>query len=211
MLDYFIKKAHNRTFGVRPRIVIGVPSEITQVEKRAVRDSAMQRQGDRGLPRRAGDDGARSAPGCRSPSRPATWSSTSAAARPTSPSSRWPGSSTARSVRVAGNEMDEAIIQYIKRKYNLLDRRADRRGGQDQARLGLPARRGAHARDQGTRPGRGRAEDDRGLGRGDPRGARRRPSRRSSRRCASRSSRRPPSSRRTSSTAASCSRAAERC
>src|SRR5438552_14705351 len=40
MLDYFIKKAHNRHVGVRPRIVIGVPSEITQVEKRAVRDSA---------------------------------------------------------------------------------------------------------------------------------------------------------------------------
>src|SRR5256712_8184470 len=40
MLDYFIKKAHNRRFGVRPRIVIGVPSGITQVEKRAVRDSA---------------------------------------------------------------------------------------------------------------------------------------------------------------------------
>ena len=38
MLSYFIEKAHNRKFGVRPRIVIGVPSEITQVEKRAVRD-----------------------------------------------------------------------------------------------------------------------------------------------------------------------------
>ena len=42
MLSYFIEKAHNRKFGVRPRIVIGVPSEITQVEKRAVRDSAMK-------------------------------------------------------------------------------------------------------------------------------------------------------------------------
>ena len=40
MLDYFIKKAHNRNMWVRPRIVIGVPSEITQVEKRAVMDSA---------------------------------------------------------------------------------------------------------------------------------------------------------------------------
>ena len=42
MLDSFIKRAHNRSFAVRPRIVIGVPSEITQVEKRAVRDSAMK-------------------------------------------------------------------------------------------------------------------------------------------------------------------------
>ena len=40
MLTYFIKRAHSRTVWVRPRIVIGVPSEITQVEKRAVMDSA---------------------------------------------------------------------------------------------------------------------------------------------------------------------------
>ena len=40
MLTYFIKKAHSRNVMVRPRIVIGVPSEITQVEKRAVKDSA---------------------------------------------------------------------------------------------------------------------------------------------------------------------------
>lgn len=40
MLAHFIKRAHGRTVWVRPRIVIGVPSEITQVEKRAVKDSA---------------------------------------------------------------------------------------------------------------------------------------------------------------------------
>ncbi len=44
MLAYFIKKAHNRNVWVRPRIVIGVPSEITQVEKRAVKDSARARR-----------------------------------------------------------------------------------------------------------------------------------------------------------------------
>jgi rod shape-determining protein MreB len=33
MLDHFIRKAHNRSLGVRPRIVISVPSQITQVEK----------------------------------------------------------------------------------------------------------------------------------------------------------------------------------
>src|SRR3989475_8431529 len=42
MLNYFIQKAHNRKTFVHPRIVIGVPSEITQVEKRAVQDSAMR-------------------------------------------------------------------------------------------------------------------------------------------------------------------------
>ena len=40
MLNYFIQKAHERKLLVRPRIVIGVPSEITQVERRAVIDSA---------------------------------------------------------------------------------------------------------------------------------------------------------------------------
>src|SRR3989441_3985259 len=39
-LTYFIQKAHNRRVLVHPRIVIGVPSEITPVEKRAVQDSA---------------------------------------------------------------------------------------------------------------------------------------------------------------------------
>ena len=42
MLHYFISKVHRRHTLVRPRIVVGVPSGITQVEKRAVRDSAMQ-------------------------------------------------------------------------------------------------------------------------------------------------------------------------
>src|SRR5918912_1074122 len=40
MLNYFIQKAHGRKMLVHPRIVIGVPSEITQVEKRAVSESA---------------------------------------------------------------------------------------------------------------------------------------------------------------------------
>jgi rod shape-determining protein MreB len=80
MLTYFIKKAHNGNVWVRPRIIIGVPSEITQVEKRAVKDSAPRRPAvptKRRWPRR-------SAPACRSRTRRATWSSTSAAARPTS-------------------------------------------------------------------------------------------------------------------------------
>ena len=42
MMTYFIQKAHNRKFWLAPRIVIGIPSEITQVEKRAVKDSALR-------------------------------------------------------------------------------------------------------------------------------------------------------------------------
>src|SRR5277367_4925640 len=40
MLRYFIEKAHNRKMGVRPRIIIGIPSGITEVERRAVREAA---------------------------------------------------------------------------------------------------------------------------------------------------------------------------
>src|SRR5688572_16924176 len=42
MLKYFIKQAHNRNHLISPRIVIGIPSEITQVEKRAVQESALR-------------------------------------------------------------------------------------------------------------------------------------------------------------------------
>src|SRR5438034_681107 len=42
MLSHFIRKAHNRNTMVRPRIIIGIPSEVTQVEKRAVKDSALK-------------------------------------------------------------------------------------------------------------------------------------------------------------------------
>ena len=119
MLDYFIKKAHGRSFLVRPRIVISVPSEITQVEKRAVKDTALK----------AGasevyliEQAMAAAIGAGLPI--------------TEPSGNMivdiGGGTTdvavislagvvySRSVRVAGNEMDEAIIQYIKKKYNLL-------------------------------------------------------------------------------------------
>src|SRR3954469_7644117 len=42
MLTHFIRKAHKRSGWLRPRVIIGVPSEITQVERRAVKDSAMR-------------------------------------------------------------------------------------------------------------------------------------------------------------------------
>jgi rod shape-determining protein MreB len=101
MLNYFIQKAHNRKMLVHPRIVIGVPSEITQVEKRAVMDSAI----GAGLPitepsgNMVVDIGG---------------GTTDIAVISLS------GIVYSRSVRMAGNQMDEAIMNYLKRKYNLL-------------------------------------------------------------------------------------------
>lgn len=119
MLEYFIQRSHNRKLYVHPRIVIGVPSEITQVEKRAVRDSAI----------RAGASEVFLV-------EQAMMSAIGAGLPITEPSGNMivdiGGGTTdiavislagivySRSVRIAGNEMDDAIIQYLKRKYNLL-------------------------------------------------------------------------------------------
>jgi rod shape-determining protein MreB len=119
MLTYFIKKAHNRNVWVRPRIVIGVPSEITQVEKRAVKDSAYRAKASEV---HLIEEAMAAAIGAGMPI--------------TEPSGNMivdiGGGTTdiavislagivySKSVRVAGNEMDEAVIQYIKKKYNLL-------------------------------------------------------------------------------------------
>ncbi|MBW3565974.1 MAG: rod shape-determining protein [Acidobacteria bacterium] len=119
MLDYFIKKAHGRRFLVKPRIVISVPSEITQVEKRAVKDSAL----------RAGatevfliEQAMAAAIGAGLPITEPTGNMIVDIGGGTTDVAviSLAGIVYARSVRVAGNEMDDAIIQYIKRKYNLL-------------------------------------------------------------------------------------------
>src|SRR4026209_102366 len=87
MLRYFIQKAHQRRTLVRPRVIVSVPSGITEVEKRAVRDSALAaaaragyliggpraaRGGLAGFIERGGRGRGRWGAGCRSPSRPAT-------------------------------------------------------------------------------------------------------------------------------------------
>ncbi len=126
MLGYFIRRVHRRRALVRPRIVIGVPSGITQVEKRAVRDSAMQA-------------GAREVY--------LIWEPMAAAIGAGMPIIEPGGNMVvdigggttevavislsgivySRSVRIAGDEMDEAIVQYIRKNYNLLvgERRAE--------------------------------------------------------------------------------------
>jgi len=119
MLEHFIKKAHGRKMYVHPRIVIGVPSEITQVEKRAVRDSAM----------RAGasevflvEQAMMAAIGAGLPIEEPSGNMIVDIGGGTTDVAviSLAGTVYSRSVRIAGNEMDVAIIQYLKRKYNLL-------------------------------------------------------------------------------------------
>jgi len=119
MLKYFIAKAHGGRRWVRPRIVIGVPSEITPVEKRAVRDSAEQ----------AGASEVYLV-------EQAMMAAIGAGLPITEPSGNMivdigggttdvavislAGAVYSRSLKVAGNELDEAIINFLKRRYNLL-------------------------------------------------------------------------------------------
>ena len=119
LLRYFIQRAHDRSTLLRPRIVISVPSGITEVEKRAVRESALSAS-------------AREVYLVEEPMAAAI----GAGLPITEPSGNMiidiGGGTTevavislagivyANSVRVGGDKMDEAILNYVKRKYNLL-------------------------------------------------------------------------------------------
>jgi len=119
MLRHFIEKVHNRRTLVRPRIIICVPSGITQVERRAVRESAESA-------------GAREVYLIEEPMAAAI----GAGLPITEPKARMivdiGGGTTevavislggivySKSVRMGGDKMDDAILQHIKRKYNLL-------------------------------------------------------------------------------------------
>ncbi len=119
MLHHFIRKAHNRTAFVRPRVVICVPSKITQVEQRAVRDSAELA-------------GAREVYLIEEPIAAAIGAGLPIAEPWGNMVVDIGGGTTdvavislagivySESVKVAGDKMDEAVVQYIKRKYNLL-------------------------------------------------------------------------------------------
>ncbi len=119
MLDYFIHKAHNRRIFVHPRIVIGVPSEITPVEKRAVQDSAYRAHASEV---HLVEQATMAAIGANLPITEPSGSMIVDIGGGTTDIAiiSLSGIVYSRSVRVAGNEMDEAITNYIKRKYNLL-------------------------------------------------------------------------------------------
>ncbi len=120
MLRYFIRAVHNdRRTLVQPRMIIGVPSGITQVERRAVEDSAKQA-------------GAREVYTIMEPMAAAVGAGLPIQEPCGSMIVDIGGGTTevavitlkdvvyCKSVRVGGDEMDRAIVQYIKRKYNLL-------------------------------------------------------------------------------------------
>ena len=119
MLAYFIKKAHNRTVLVRPRIVVGVPSEITQVEKRAVKDSAYRAKASEV---HLIEEAMAAAIGAGMPiTEPAGNMIVDVGGGTTDIAViSLAGIVYSKAVRVAGNEMDEAIIQYVKKRHNLL-------------------------------------------------------------------------------------------
>jgi rod shape-determining protein MreB len=119
MLSYFIHRAHNRSTLVRPRIVIGIPSEVTQVEKRAVKDSALKAKASEVY---LVDQAMAAAIGAGLPITEPSGNMVVDIGGGTTDVAviSLAGIVYSKSVRVAGNEMDEAIIQYTKKKYNLL-------------------------------------------------------------------------------------------
>ena len=119
MLRYFIQKVHNRKTLVRPRIVICVPSGITQVEKRAVKESA-ESAGAREV--YLIEEPMAAAIGAGLPITEASGNMIVDVGGGTTEVAviSLAGIVYAKSVRVGGDKLDEAIVQYLKRKYNLL-------------------------------------------------------------------------------------------
>ncbi|MFQ6077533.1 MAG: rod shape-determining protein [Thermodesulfobacteriota bacterium] len=119
MLRYFITKVHNRKTLVRPRVIVCIPSGITPVERRAVRESA-ESAGAREI--YLIEEPMAAAIGAGLPITDASGNmivdigggTTEVAVISLS------GIVVSQSIRVAGDKMDEAILQFIKRKYNLL-------------------------------------------------------------------------------------------
>ena len=119
MLRYFITKAHKRSRLVRPRIIICVPSGVTEVEKRAVLDAA-QHAGARSA--YLIEEPMAAAIGAGLPVEEPTGNMIVDIGGGTTEVAviSLGGIVTSRSIRIGGDEMDEAIVNYVKRSYNLM-------------------------------------------------------------------------------------------
>ncbi len=119
MLGYFIRKAHRRKTLVRPRVVIGVPSEITQVERRAVKDSTYRAKASEV---HLIEEAMAAAIGAGLPVADAGGNMIVDIGGGTTDIAiiSLAGVVYSKSVRVAGNAMDQAIINYVRREHDLL-------------------------------------------------------------------------------------------
>lgn len=119
MLRYFIKKVHHRRVLVRPRIVIAIPSGITEVEKRAVKDSA-ERAGAREV--FLIEEPVAAAIGVGLPIQEPIGNMIIDIGGGTTEIAviSLAGIVFSKSIRIGGDEMDEAIIEYLKKTYNLM-------------------------------------------------------------------------------------------
>lgn len=119
MIRYFIKKVHNRRSLLHPRIVIGIPSCITEVEKRAVRESAEQ-AGAREI--YLIEEPMAAAIGANIPINEPAGNMIADIGGGTTEVAviSLGGMVVSKSIDVAGDELDEAIMQYFRRKYNLI-------------------------------------------------------------------------------------------
>jgi len=126
MISYFIRRANNRRVWVRPRIVIGVPSGITQVEERAVKDTAYRAKATEVY---LIEEAMAAAIGAGLPITEPSGNMVVDIGGGTTDVAviSMAGIVYSRSIRVGGTAMDDAIINYIKRNYNLLigDRTAE--------------------------------------------------------------------------------------
>jgi len=119
MLRYFIRKVHRRGFFVHPRVVVGIPSGVTEVERRAVKDAALRAGARQVL---LVEEPLAAAIGAGLPVSEPTGSMVVDVGGGTTEVAviSLGGIVTCRSIRIAGDEIDEAIMSYCRRAYNLL-------------------------------------------------------------------------------------------
>jgi rod shape-determining protein MreB len=119
MLTHFMRKAHKGSSWARPRVVIGVPSEITQVERRAVKESAMRAKASEVY---LVEEAMAAAIGAGMPITEAAGNMVVDIGGGTTDIAviSLAGVVYGKSVRIAGNELDEAIVQHARKAHSLL-------------------------------------------------------------------------------------------